>query len=228
MTIGFSVVFSDLLVRRRGTRPSATWPHQADPVLRAGLRRLRRHGRLLHHPRHHAGQPARDGTAQAAPPQPAAHVDADGRRLRQRHDHRRAFRSSSCWWSAASATACTARATCCPSLVARRGHAQLHGAWGWASARWCPTPTPPGPIVSLVFFILVALSGLCFPITPGSGLATFADFFPIRHLITRWWTRSTGIPDAVDPGTTCSWSRSGASVGVFVGLRRWEWSPKRG
>ena len=44
-----------------------------------------------------------------------------------------------------------------------------------------PNADAVGPVVSLVFFVLVALSGLYFPITPGSGLATFTDFFPVRN-----------------------------------------------
>ena len=36
-----------------------------------------------------------------------------------------------------------------------------------------PNADAAGPVVSLVFFILVALSGLYFPVKPGSGLATF-------------------------------------------------------
>ena len=48
--------------------------------------------------------------------------------------------------------------------------------------------------MSLVFFILVALSGLYFPVNPGSGLATFTDIFPIRHLITASVDSFNGIP----------------------------------
>jgi ABC-2 type transport system permease protein len=90
-----------------------------------------------------------------------------------------------------------------------------------------PNADAAGPIVSLVFFILVALSGLYFPVNPGSGLATFTDFFPIRHLITA----SVDTFNAV-PGTSI-WNDLlvigiWGVVGAFVAFRRWDWSPKRG
>ena len=40
-----------------------------------------------------------------------------------------------------------------------------------------------GPIVSLVFFIVIAFSGLYYPIKSGSALSTVVGIFPIRHLI---------------------------------------------
>jgi len=84
-----------------------------------------------------------------------------------------------------------------------------------------------GPVVSLVFFILVALSGLYFPVRPGSGLATFTGIFPIRRLILAMVDSFNGIPG------TSVWTNllviaSWGAVGVFVSLRRWAWSPKRG
>ena len=70
-----------------------------------------------------------------------------------------------------------------------------------------PNADSAGPIVSLTFFILVALSGLWFPITPNSGLATFANFFPIRHLINALVASFTGNrAPRCGPGTTsASW-----------------------
>jgi ABC-2 type transport system permease protein len=90
-----------------------------------------------------------------------------------------------------------------------------------------PNADAAGPVVSLVFFILVALSGLYFPVKPGSGLATFTDFFPIRHLIVASVTSYNGIPGESiwnDVLVMAVWG----VAGFFVALRRWEWSPKRG
>ena len=90
-----------------------------------------------------------------------------------------------------------------------------------------PNADSAGPIVSLVFFILVALSGLYFPVKPGSGLATFTDFFPIRHLISASVNSFNGIPGTSvwnDVLVIAAWG----VVGVVVGLRKWDWSPKRG
>jgi ABC-2 type transport system permease protein len=90
-----------------------------------------------------------------------------------------------------------------------------------------PNADAAGPIVSLVFFILVALSGLYFPVRAGSGLATFTDFFPIRHLITASVDSFNGIPGTSvwnDLLVIAIWGAAGA----FISLRRWDWSPKRG
>jgi ABC-2 type transport system permease protein len=90
-----------------------------------------------------------------------------------------------------------------------------------------PNADAAGPIVSLAFFILVALSGLYFPVRPGSGLATFADFFPIRHLIVASVDSFNGIPGTSvwnDVFVIAVWCAAGA----FLAVRRWDWSPKRG
>jgi len=90
-----------------------------------------------------------------------------------------------------------------------------------------PNADAAGPIVSLVFFILVALSGLYFPVKAGSGLATFTGFFPIRHLIVGMVDTFNGIP-GTSPWNDILVIAIWGVVGVFVSLRRWDWSPKRG
>jgi ABC-2 type transport system permease protein len=90
-----------------------------------------------------------------------------------------------------------------------------------------PNADAAGPVVSLVFFILVALSGLYFPVKPGSGLATFTDFFPIRHLITASVDSFNAIPGTSVWNDVLVLALWGAA-GVYVSLRRWEWSPRRG
>jgi ABC-2 type transport system permease protein len=90
-----------------------------------------------------------------------------------------------------------------------------------------PNADAAGPIVSLVFFILVALSGLYFPVKAGTGLATFTGVFPIRHLIVGLVDTFNGIPGTTpwnDIFVIAVWGVAGA----FVSLRRWDWSPKRG
>ena len=90
-----------------------------------------------------------------------------------------------------------------------------------------PNADAAGPVVSLVFFILVALSGLYFPVRPGSGLSTFTDIFPIRHLIVASVDSFNGIPGASIWNDVLVMALWGVG-GVIVSLRRWEWSPKRG
>jgi ABC-2 type transport system permease protein len=90
-----------------------------------------------------------------------------------------------------------------------------------------PNADAAGPIVSLVFFILVALSGLYFPVKAGTGLATFTDYFPIRHLIVASVDTFNGLP-GYSPWRDLLVVAIWGAVGVFVSLRRWDWSPKRG
>lgn len=92
-----------------------------------------------------------------------------------------------------------------------------------------PNADAAGPIVSLVYFILLFLSGLWYPIAPNSGLATFANFFPIRHFIDALVASFTGQPGTPlwpwrDLGVLLIWG----VAGMALGLRRWDWSPKRG
>jgi ABC-2 type transport system permease protein len=90
-----------------------------------------------------------------------------------------------------------------------------------------PNADAAGPVVSLVFFILVALSGLYFPVQSGSGLSTFTNFFPIRHLIVASVDSFNGIPGASIWSDVLVMALWGVG-GVIISLRRWEWSPKRG
>ncbi len=89
-----------------------------------------------------------------------------------------------------------------------------------------PNADAAGPMVSLVFFILVGLSGLYFPVKPHSGLAEFTGLFPIRHMITALVDSYNGLPgDSVwsDIGVLALWGAAGG----FIAVRRWQWSPRR-
>ena len=90
-----------------------------------------------------------------------------------------------------------------------------------------PNADAAGPIVSLVFFILVALSGLYFPVKPGTGLATFTGVFPIRHMILALVDTFNGVP-GTSPWNDMLVIALWGAAGVFISLRRWDWSPKRG
>jgi ABC-2 type transport system permease protein len=92
-----------------------------------------------------------------------------------------------------------------------------------------PNADASGPVVSIVFFLLLAFSGLWFPITPGSTLANISGYFPVRHLITAVLA-AFNLPGSANPwawhdlGVIAIWG----VVGLFVAARRWEWSPRRG
>jgi ABC-2 type transport system permease protein len=101
-------------------------------------------------------------------------------------------------------------------------------ALGMAMSTLIPNVDAAGPAVSVVFFILVFLSGLYFYIPPNSGLAQFSNYFPVRHLILALFGSFQGggaSPWAWhDLGVMLIWG----VVGVAIALRRWQWAPRRG
>lgn len=92
-----------------------------------------------------------------------------------------------------------------------------------------PNPDAAGPMISIVFFLLLAFSGLWFPIQPGTTLANISGYFPVRHLITAVLA-SFNLPGGANPwawhdlGVMAIWG----VVGLFIAMRRWSWSPRRG
>ena len=101
-------------------------------------------------------------------------------------------------------------------------------ALGVAVSTLVPSQESAGPIISLVFFVLLFLSGLWFPLTPGSGLAQVANYFPIHHLIVAFFAPFDTLPGASpwawhDLGVVALWG----VVATVVALRRFEWEPRR-
>ena len=99
-------------------------------------------------------------------------------------------------------------------------------ALGIAASTLIPNQEAAGPVVSIVFFVLLFLSGLWYPLQKGSGLAQFSAFFPVRQLIL---ATSAPFERGVSP-----WSWHAILVmaiwgvaGVIVALRRWSWAPRR-
>jgi ABC-2 type transport system permease protein len=92
-----------------------------------------------------------------------------------------------------------------------------------------PNADASGPIVSIVFFLLLAFSGLWFPIKPHTTLANVSGYFPVRHLITAVLA-SFNLPAGTDPwawGDLAVMAMWGVA-GLVIAMRRWEWSPRRG
>jgi ABC-2 type transport system permease protein len=99
---------------------------------------------------------------------------------------------------------------------------------GIAASTLIPNQEAGGPVIGIVFFVLLFLSGLWYPLTKGSGLAQFSSYFPVRHMITGVFTPFNGQRGVSswpwgDILTMAIW----AVVGVFVSLRRWSWAPRR-
>ncbi len=102
-------------------------------------------------------------------------------------------------------------------------------ALGVAASTLIPNQDAAGPIASTIFFVLLFLSGLWFPIQSSTGLAKVSSFFPVRHMIV-----ATFSAFDVRPGVS-GWAWSDvlamaiwAVVGVFVAVRRFRWAPWRG
>jgi len=101
-------------------------------------------------------------------------------------------------------------------------------ALGIAASTMIPNQEASGPMLAIVFFVLLFLSGLYYPISPNSGLAQFSAYFPVRHMIL-----AAFAPFDLRPGVS-GWSWGDIRViaywgvgGIVVSLRRWSWAPRR-
>jgi ABC-2 type transport system permease protein len=101
-------------------------------------------------------------------------------------------------------------------------------ALGVAMSTLIPNQDSAGPITSVVFFVLLFLSGLWFPLQANSGLAKFSSFFPVRHFLI-------AVVEPYDlPRGTSPWAWHDLLVvliwGVLasiVAVRRFKWQPTR-
>ena len=91
-----------------------------------------------------------------------------------------------------------------------------------------PNQEAGAPITSIVFFVLLFLSGLWFPISASSGLAKFSSYFPVRHFILSVYDAS------IAQKGMSSWSWHDilvmaiwGVVGALVAARRWSWAPRQ-
>jgi ABC-2 type transport system permease protein len=100
-------------------------------------------------------------------------------------------------------------------------------ALGVAMSTLIPNADAAGPVTSVIFFVLLFLSGLWFPVKSGSGLAQISSVFPIRHFIT-------AVFDSFNPrhGSAWAWNdlvvvAAWGAVGTVVAIRRFQWAPRR-
>ncbi|MDH2904415.1 MAG: ABC transporter permease [Actinomycetota bacterium] len=101
-------------------------------------------------------------------------------------------------------------------------------AMGVAISAVIPNQETAGPVTSIVFFVLLFLAGLWFPLPSGSGLAKFSNYLPVRHLMIAM-DRSFLIPRGTSPWAwhdllvVALWG-AGATL---LSMRRFRWSPRR-
>jgi ABC-2 type transport system permease protein len=101
-------------------------------------------------------------------------------------------------------------------------------ALGIAASTLVPNQDAAGPILSIVFFVLLFLSGLWFPLRPGSALARVSAWFPVRDLMIAMFSpydprRQTSPYAWRELGYLVLWG-TGA---VIVAARRFRWEPRR-
>ena len=91
-----------------------------------------------------------------------------------------------------------------------------------------PNQESAGPVTSVVFFVLLFLSGLWFPLKASSGLAQFSSWFPLRRFIEAVFL-SFNVQGAYrrGPGAT-SWSWRRGVWPVSWSLPSGSRSPNRG
>jgi len=101
-------------------------------------------------------------------------------------------------------------------------------ALGVAMSTLVPNQEAAGPVTSTVFFILLFLSGLWFPIKSGSTLAQISTWFPIRHFLKAVFAAFNAQGESPlswhDLLIVAAWGTAGA----VVALRRFQWAPRRG
>ncbi len=101
-------------------------------------------------------------------------------------------------------------------------------ALGLAASSLVPNQDAAGPILSIVFFVLLFLSGLWFPLRSTSGLARISAWFPVRHLMVATFAPYDPRPHADayawrDLLVLGAWG----VLGVLVAVRRFRWEPRR-
>lgn len=101
-------------------------------------------------------------------------------------------------------------------------------ALGVAVSTLVPSQDSAGPIISLIFFVLLFLGGLWFPLTSGSTLARISNYFPIHPFIVACFD-----PFYARPGIS-AWAWHDlwvmaiwGAVGLVVALRQFRWEPHR-
>jgi ABC-2 type transport system permease protein len=101
-------------------------------------------------------------------------------------------------------------------------------AMGVAMSTAVPNQESGGPVTSIVFFVLLFLSGLWFPLKANSGLAKFSNYFPVHHLIL-----AVDAPFEFQRGVS-PWPWHDLLIvaiwgvgSTVVALRRFRWTPRR-
>ena len=101
-------------------------------------------------------------------------------------------------------------------------------AMGVAITTVIPNQDTAGPLTSTVFFVMLFLSGLWFPLKANSGLAQFSSYFPVRPFLI-----AVLLPFNAVPGSS-PWAWHDLLVvaiwgvaSTVIAVRRFRWAPWR-
>jgi ABC-2 type transport system permease protein len=99
-------------------------------------------------------------------------------------------------------------------------------ALGVAASSLVPNQEAAGPVLSIVFFVLLFLSGLWFPLKANSALAQISAWFPIRHFMVATFApyNPRAAPYAWhDLVILGAWG----IAAIVIARRRFRWEPRR-
>lgn len=115
-----------------------------------------------------------------------------------------------------------------PLIVAIAVGVVCFTALGVGASTLIPNEDAAGPMISIIFFVMLFISGLWFHLTPKSGLAHFSQYFPIKPLMT-----AVFAPFQLSPGSSAwAWGDLGVvaiwgAIGFVVAVRRFQFEPRR-
>jgi ABC-2 type transport system permease protein len=99
-------------------------------------------------------------------------------------------------------------------------------ALGLAVTTFVPNADAAPAVINGIYFPIVFISGVFYPINNGSVLSKIADYFPVRHMITALVSAFEGGPGSGLRGGDLLVMLVWAATGLFVTARRFKWEPK--
>lgn len=101
-------------------------------------------------------------------------------------------------------------------------------AMGVAASTAVPNQDAAGPVLGIVFFVLLFLSGLWFPLKPGSGLYQISRWFPLAHFIDAVFA-GFALRHGVSPWDPrdLAWVAGWGAAAIVLAVRRFRWEPRR-
>jgi ABC-2 type transport system permease protein len=100
------------------------------------------------------------------------------------------------------------------------------GAIGLAVTVIVPNADAAPAVINGIYFPIVFISGVFYPISNGSVLSKIADYFPVRHLIKALVSAFEGGPGSGFRGGDLLVMAIWAAVALLFTVRRFRWEPK--